>query len=336
MAKKKRKKNRDGFLRRVQYAIEYAFVRALSGLVGMMPERLAVFAGQALGTIYWLVGFYRRRIARKNIEKAMPGERTRQEVSRLVREVFIHIGLSTVETLWMRTHVTRENIEERFPVEGVEPAKQALTGGRGGIAFTPHLGNWELFGGCMAAHLGRFNALARPVNNPLVRAYTTRLRENLGMRVLSTRDGVRPMIKALKNGEGLAILIDQHVSRAFASVTFFSREAATTAVVASLALRMDLPIFMAYSVRDGHSFRHHGYLVGPLDLVRTGDHDADVHANTQMFNDELEKIVRQHPGQWLWTHRRWKLAERKARRRKKQRQAAPATEECSPNVREAC
>ena len=73
MAKKKRKKNRDGFLRRVQYAIEYVFVRALSGLVGMMPERLAVFAGEALGTVYWLVCFYRRRIARTNIEKAMPG-----------------------------------------------------------------------------------------------------------------------------------------------------------------------------------------------------------------------------------------------------------------------
>ena len=311
-------RNKAGVLRRVQYAVEYAGVRLLSAVVGLLPERLAVFAGVTLGRTLWLVGVRRRGIARRNIEKAMPGERTKHEVRRLVRQVFINIGLTAVESLWMRTRITRANIEERFPGEGFDTVRRALLAGRGAVAFTPHLGNWELFGAFAAARLGTLNALARPVNNPMVGEYTTRLREGFGIKVLSTRDGVRPMIAALKSGEPLAILTDQHVNRACVPATFFGRKAATTAVIASLALRLDAPVFAAYSLRDGRSFRHRACFDGPLELIRTGDREADVLANTQMFNDKLEEIIRRHPEQWLWTHRRWKLADKLERDRQKE------------------
>jgi KDO2-lipid IV(A) lauroyltransferase len=299
-----------GVGRRLQYGAEYAAVRILSSLVGLLPERLAVWTGVALGRFLWLIAPRRRRIARDNLRRAMPDARSGPELRRLVREVFVHIGLTAVETLWMRRRVTRRTIEQRFPVEGIGELRSALAAGRGVIAFTPHLGNWELFGACMAVRLGQLNALARPVNNPGVRRYTTRLRRQFGIEVLSTRKGVRPMIRALRRGETLAVLIDQHVNRAFVPATFFGRPAATTAVVAALALRLDAPVVASYSVRQGHSFRHRGQIEGPIELVRTGDREADVLANTQRFNDLLEQAVRRHPEQWLWTHRRWKLADR--------------------------
>lgn len=311
-------KNRDGVLRRTQYIAEYAAVRTLSAAVGLLPERLAVFAGRALGRLFWLVGVRRRRIARQNIEKAMPGELTAKEIRRLVKQVFIHIGLTVVETLWTRTHTDKENIDQRFPTEGLDVVEAELARGRGVILVGGHFGNWEIFGERLAAALPRTHALARPVNNPLVRAYTTRLRERFGMNVLNTRDGVRPMLRALKASDVLMVLIDQHVNRAFVPATFFGRPAATTAVVASLALRTSAPVFAAYSLRQEQSFRHRGYIGAPIELVRTGDHEADVRANTQMFNDKLEETVQQHPEQWLWTHRRWKLADRLERERERE------------------
>lgn len=305
----------SGLLLRLRYIGEYGAIRAISAVVGLLPEKLAEWAGVALGATLWLFAFGRRRIARRNIEKAMPGELTGREVRRLVRRAFLHVGLTAVETLWTRKRVTKENIEERFPVDGLGPIMDALAKGRGLIAVGMHLGNWELFGGCMAARLKGLGALARPVNNPLVRKYTTRLREQMGIEVLSTRDGVRPMLRALKENRPLGVLIDQHVNRAFVPVKFFGREAATTAVAAALALRTEAAVFVGYSLRDGYTFRHHGYFEGPMELIRTGDHEADVAANTQMFNDKLEEIIRRHPEQWLWTHRRWKLAERMGRQK---------------------
>ena len=165
----------------------------------------------------------------------------------------------------------------------------------------------------MAVSLGGITALARPTNNPFVERYSTALREQYGIDVLSTRDGVRPMVAALRKKKPLAVLIDQHVNRSGVPVKFFGRPAATTAVVATLALRMNMPVFHAYSLREGRSFRHHGYIIGPLELVRTGDDEADAIANTQLFNDAIEAVVREHPEQWLWTHRRWKLADKMAK-----------------------
>lgn len=309
------------FPRNIQYAVEYALVRTLSSAVGILPERAAVAFGRFLGLSYWCIAFFRRRIARTNIEKAMPGRYSPQEVRRLVRSVFFHIGLTAVESLWARRQVNSRNIRDRFPVDNTDVVRKQLSEGRGAIGFTPHLGNWELFGSSMSVHLGRLHALARPVNNPFIEHYMTRLREEMGIHVLSTRDGARPLVAALRANEPLAILIDQHVNRAFVPATFFGRPAATTAVVATFALRMNVPVFMGYSLREGYTFRHHGYVEGPLELIRTGDHEADVLANTQRFNDKLEEIVRTHPEQWLWTHRRWKLAVRLAREPAQEKQA---------------
>ncbi|MFH1730344.1 MAG: lysophospholipid acyltransferase family protein [Planctomycetota bacterium] len=302
--------SKHGVFRRLKYAAEYAALRALSAVIGLLPEKLAVRAGVMLGRALRLIGRRRRRIARENIKKAMPGEHTAEETRRLVKEVFVNISLTAVESLWMRSRVTKENIGTRCRADGADTVAGVAAEGRGAILCGPHLGNWEFFGAWIAARFGGVAALARPVNNPMVREYTTRLREDFGITVLSTRDGVRPMIAALKRGEFLAVLIDQHVNRAFVPATFFARKAATTAVVASLALKFDTPVFTGYSVRDGHSFRHHAHFEGPIELVRSGDHEADVLANTQRFNDKLEEIIREHPEQWLWTHRRWKLADR--------------------------
>jgi Kdo2-lipid IVA lauroyltransferase/acyltransferase len=306
-------KTEPGLLTRVRYRVEYTCVRALSGLLGLMPEAVAVWTGKTLGRAFWLLSPWRRRVARENIEKAMPGEMSPADVRRLVRRVFVNIGLTAVETLWMRSHVDRDNVVERFPIENLDAVESLLTDGRGVLLTGGHLGNWELLGGSAAVQMGRMSALARPVNNPLVGAYTTRLREHFGIEPLSTREGVRPMMRALKGGHALAILMDQHVNRSSVPATFFGRDAATTAVVATLALRMDVPLLVSYGLRDGYSFRHRGYMEGPFELRRTGDQEADVLANTQMLNDKLEGIVRRHPDQWLWTHRRWKLADRKAK-----------------------
>ena len=297
-----------GPVRRLQHVIEYAVLRVVGAVIGLLPEGAAVRAGVTLGWLSWLASGRRRRIARQNIGKAMPGEYTDEEAGRLVREVFINLGLTAVENIWMQNRMTKENIEGRMPTDGLDRMRRSLEEDRGVISFTMHLGNWELLGGRVAAAVGQVSALARPVNNPMVRRYTTQLRESLGLTVLSTRDGVRPMIAALKRGEMLGVLIDQHVNRASVPATFFGREAATTAVVASIALKFDTPVFCSYSVRDGRSFRHHGHVEGPIELVRSDDHEADVLTNTQRFNDRIEKIVRRHPEQWLWTHRRWKLA----------------------------
>lgn len=301
--------NKISFFERIQYAAEYAVLFVLDLLIGILPERLAVCAGICVGKVYYFLSPYRRNIARRNLELAMPGKYSGEELDRIVKEVFVNIGLTTVESVWMKRRTDKAYVLSRLPLEGVAAALEAMKAGKGAITFSPHLGNWEMLGASVAAHLGGLNALARPTNNPYVEKYVTSTREKMNITVLSTREGVRPMIAALREGQAIGILIDQHVNRAGVEAKFFGRPAATTAVVSSLALRMDVPVFFCYTLREGRSFRHHGYVSGPVKLIDSGNKEADVLSNTQMLNDMIESAIKTKPEQWLWTHRRWKLAE---------------------------
>jgi len=304
-------KRKNRFWRRTRDAAAYVLFRACAASVAILPETAAVLAGRAVGWLFWRVSPERRRRAEANIEKAMGGELTRDRQLRLARQSFIHMGLTAVETLWSEKRVRdRRSFEARIPVDGAAAVKAELAKGRGALGITVHLGNWELFGARMANVLGKISVVALPGKNRRVGDHVVRMRERMGMRVVDSGGGVRPIVTALRNGAFLAFLIDRHVKTAFVRTKFFGRDVATTRAVAALARRLDLPVFIGYALRDGYSFRHHGAFEGPLELVRTDDEESDVRVNTQLFNDRLEAIIRKHPEQWLWVQKRWKLADK--------------------------
>ena len=117
---------------------------------------------------------------------------------------------------------------------------------------------------------------------------------------------MRPMLRALKQNGILGILIDQNVDwYEGVFVDYFGRPACTTDGLALLALHTEAPVLPGYMVRlpDGR----YRLVFGPeVEVIRTGDRDADILANTQRFTKVIEQIVRRYPDQWLWVHQRWK------------------------------
>ena len=318
-------KNHGGLARRIRHFTAYVLFRILCLCVGLLPRRGAELGGRAFGWLLWHVSAKRRRRAERNIESAMAGELTKDEATRLAKRSFIHIGLTAAETLWRHKRMGKKNsIAKDFPLEGVEPVKAELAAGRGVLAATLHLGNWELLGARLAEEFGDLAAVALPGKNRRVDDYIERMRERTGMSVVSTDRGVRPMVAAIRNGQALAVLIVRHVETASVHVKFFGRDAATTSIVVALARRLDVPVFVGYSVRQGYKFKHRGFCEGPIELVRTADRDSDILVNTQRLNDRLEAAVRKHPEQWLWIMKRWRLAGKLDRKRKGQEAAGDA------------
>lgn len=324
-------KNNGGLTRRIRHFTAYVLFWTFCLCVGLLPRRAAELGGRAFGWLFWRVSAKRRRRAEQNIESAMAGELTKDETARLAKQSFIHIGLTVAETLWWYKRVGKGGaIAKDFPLEGLGPMKAELAAGRGVIAVTLHLGNWELLGARLAEELGGLTAVALPGKNQRVDDYVVRIRERMGVSVARSDRGVRPMVATLRNGKALAVLIDRHVETASVHVKFFGRDAATTSIVAALARRLDVPVVVGYSVREGYSFKHHGFCEGPVELVRTGDRDSDILVNTQRLNDRLEAAVRKHPEQWLWVLKRWRLARKLERERRGQTaadDAAPAAKD---------
>ncbi len=115
------------------------------------------------------------------------------------------------------------------------------------------------------------------------------------------------MLRALHDRGLLVLPFDQNSTRGLGVfVDFFGVPASTNAGIARIALRTDAPIVPVFIVRDGRSARHRVHVLPIMQVERTGDLEADVVTNTQRFSEVFEEMVRRHPEQWLWMHKRWK------------------------------
>ncbi|TMA34470.1 MAG: lysophospholipid acyltransferase family protein [Deltaproteobacteria bacterium] len=177
----------------------------------------------------------------------------------------------------------------------------------GVLVLSGHFGNWELlvFAHGMRGH--PVHMVHRTIANPLLDRWLNALRARAGTRTIRKRHAARAVLAALHERGLLVLPFDQNSTRGLGVfVDFFGVPASTNAGLARIALRTDAPIVPAFIVREGRSARHRVHVLPIMQVERTGDPRADVVRNTQRFSAVFEDMVRRHPEQWLWMHKRWK------------------------------
>jgi KDO2-lipid IV(A) lauroyltransferase len=151
------------------------------------------------------------------------------------------------------------------------------------------------------------NIVMRPMDNPYLDRMLQSYRTMHGNKVVPKDDFVRGLLAAMKAGETVGILMDTNMTPpqgVFAD--FFGIAACTASGLARIALRTDAAVVPGFTIWD-ESLRKYRLRFDPaLQLVRTGDLEADIVTNTQRFTTVIEDYVRRYPEQWLWVHRRWK------------------------------
>jgi KDO2-lipid IV(A) lauroyltransferase len=115
----------------------------------------------------------------------------------------------------------------------------------------------------------------------------------------------RELIRIFKENRILGILIDQDTDVESTFVKFMGRPAWTPTAAASMAIKFGAPVIFGY-IQRGSDNRHTVTIEGPLDLIRTGDEEKDVVANTAMLTNKIEDCIMRNPEQWVWMHRRWR------------------------------
>jgi len=177
--------------------------------------------------------------------------------------------------------------------------------GKGVLFITGHFGFWELHA---IAHPLRFEpigVLARALDNVRINTVLERIRQCTGNTVIYRQGTIRRVMRMLQGGHGVAVLIDQHIHGPDAVyVEFFERPAATTSVVAALALRTGAPVVPVFALPIGGG-RYRMIYEHPIEPPPSGAEDA-IREFTQRCTDVLEMYVRRHPDLWLWMHRRWR------------------------------
>ena len=289
---------------KVQTALEYAAARTLLTGLGLLPRPLALAAGHGIARIAYALGGRLRRTGERNLELALPGLGD-DERARILRGCFANLGRLLGEFSHL-PRATPESLRSIIECEGLENLEAARKDGRGVILFTGHLGAWELSSFALSAFGYPMSFLARRIDNPKVEELIERTRTRFGNRSIDKRSAARPMLRTLRAGGIVGILVDlnTHLHEAV-FVDFFGIPASTTSGLATLALRTGsavLPVFIPW---DEDKRRFVLRVDPPLKIEPSGDEATDVRQLTAQFTSVIESYVRRFPEQWLWIHRRW-------------------------------
>jgi KDO2-lipid IV(A) lauroyltransferase len=245
-------------------------------------------------------------VALDNLNRAFGREKRPHEIETIARRVFGNIILILFEIGWT-LHLRPEDFTKHFKIKDRFSGPQDGLTTQGLLVLTGHVGNWELMpiASAMTARAG--NVLYRPMDYAPLEEFFARNRTRFGTKLISKDGSLLRVFKALKRGESVAMLLDQNVGwHKGVFVDFFGRRTCTSYGLAFIALKTGARVVPAFVLRneDGKGFTVE---IGPeIPTVRTGDQQKDLEENTQHYNDALEAVIRRHPDQWFWVHRRWK------------------------------
>src|SRR6266478_1094734 len=248
-----------------------ALARAIGGFsraLGALPMPVALAVGRGLGTAAHVLLATPRRLAVAHMGLAFP-ELELATRRRLVRETFRHAGQAFAELSLFEKILRRPDYVR---LEGAEALDAALARGRGAIAVTGHVGNWELLAAWAAAIGYPITVVVRRVNDLRFHSLIVRFRAAAGVEVLVRDDPrfVAAVGDALRRNRVVAMLIDQDTRGAGVFVPFFGRPAHTPPGAALLALRARVPVVTAFIERRPEG----GHLVRvapvPAELPRRG------------------------------------------------------------------
>jgi KDO2-lipid IV(A) lauroyltransferase len=276
----------------VEYCLAVGLVKSLE----WAPLPMANWLARRYAGLLDLAAPRLRKVAKRNLSFAMP----EADAAEIIDAGFASIARVLVAFARFPC-IHRENIHQWIRCEGAEHFEQALLAGRGVLFATAHLGNWELSAFAHAILSAPMNVVVRPLDNPLIDRMVERRRGLSGNRLLSKRDMARPILKALAANEAVGILIDQNSSPdSGVFVDFFGTPACSGTGFAKLAARSGAAVIPGFALWSAKERRYVLRFYPPVPM--SGDATRD----TQTLQRMLEEIVRAHPGQWLWIHRRWK------------------------------
>ena len=290
----------------IDYAV-YLAVRLIVCFVQALPTALAFRFGSFLGWFGHRIDKRHREVAAENLRAAFPelGANPRQ-VERLVRASYRHIGIMVVEIVLLPRKLHIASWRRYYTMENGLGMIAPLYGPRATIFATAHFGNWELAGWMIGLFGFKTHSIARVLDNPFLESYLKWFRQATGQTIIAKKDDFDRLTDVLRAGGKLGTLADQDAGPRGVFVDFFGRPASTHKAIALMAIEFDAPIVVIGVPRLAEPM-YYGVVVEEVIDPREFEGRSDaVPAITQRYTAALERLIRRHPEQYFWFHRRWK------------------------------
>jgi KDO2-lipid IV(A) lauroyltransferase len=270
---------------------------AFAYVIAHLPFKMQQVIGRSFGGALYYLMPNRRHITQTNLRLCFPAW-DEKKINKIARQSFAEVGLGAIEGS-ITILGNPEKLADRVKVDGIEHVNAALASKRGIIIMGAHFASLEL-AGYLAAKLLPMHATYRPLKNKLIDHLVLEQRKAHFHGVIHRSD-IRGMVAALKKGEAIWYAPDQdYGARHSVFAPFFGIPTATVTGLSRLAKMSNAIVIPGFQFREGDSYRFIG--LPPLENFPSGDYVQDA----IQINTILERMIRMHPEQYLWQHRRFK------------------------------
>jgi len=284
---------------KVSSAVQYYGTLAMIRLILALPYHAAIALGRVVMLIVWLMMPLRRRIVRIQMEAALG----LVNPWKLVLKVFMNQGDILVDTI-KYAYMGDEEIRRRIVVEGKEHLEEAQSSGRGVMMFTGHIGNWEVL-----SHISRllhieFCVMADIRKDPRLESIIDGLRARSGATILPPKGKALMLIKELKKGRTIGMIVDQRGRRRDGLFCdFLGIPAVTNPAPAFIAMKGKALVQGAYIVKLNGTY--HIRIDKAFDSAEYESREHAVQELSDAMHSWVASVVARYPDQWFWLHSRW-------------------------------
>jgi len=217
------------------------------------------------------------------------------------------MGRNAIEFLRLPS-LTKDNMDAYIKWSGLEHLDNALKLNKGVFVLTAHLGNWDLVASGYSLKGYQVNLITKHLKIEFLNRFWMESRAQKNITQLYREGSIKEIINALKRNELMGFILDQHTHSADGVlVDFFGRPCWTTPGLAVLAQRLKAPVVPSFIIRQPNG-THQVFIEPAIPFVEKTTQEETIRYNTQAYTNCLERYIRQYPDQWIWMHRRWKVA----------------------------
>jgi len=282
------------------YVLEAMLAIPLGSLVSRMPWKLARAFGRLAGHLMFCLDQRDKRQAFFNLELMYTDDPLAdEEKHRIVKQLFMNIAQGAVE-FFKIADLRADNYHEFIQLGDYTPLLHALGEGRGVLAITAHLGNWEYLGSVVAKLGLNVGAVINRQHNPYTDRWLSDFREQKG-KVKCIYEDASAMAHVemhLRQNGILALLADQRELGRPVFVPFFGRICPTHDGPARLHLWYEAPMVFCSSVRMENG-KYLFSVDGPYHFENSGDVAGDCREIMSWVNRKYEELLRRYPDQWF-------------------------------------
>jgi Kdo2-lipid IVA lauroyltransferase/acyltransferase len=291
--------------KKVKYRLIYVLVKSLIQISNWMPRKTwLTFCGN-LGKLAYALAVKSKERTIKHLTLAFGEEKSSEEIKTIARDMFMMLGKNAGDVLRHTGVSTLDELDKFVVMKGFENFEVANARGKGVVFVACHMGAFEFQITSMALRKLNFMVIGTPLKDKRLNDLMWKHRNKNGTNAVERDKATFPMLKVLKSGGSVALLIDQDTKVKSTFTNFFGMPASTPIGAALLALKTGAAVLPAFS-HLGDDGKQHIEILPEIPLRNTGDEESDIQFNTQVYSTIIENRIRKYPSQWVWMHERWK------------------------------